>query len=82
MAALRIQPAAEISEDELLPEPEDLDALEDVELDPSLELSPIDGEDEPMTEPILDEPDLIEIQELFEPPGTELNPADDPEAGS
>ncbi len=82
-ASEMIEPAAELSEEELLPEPEDLDVLEDDELDLSLDLSSLDDADEPKTDPILDDPDLEVLDEdLFEQPGTDLHPREDPEAGS
>ncbi len=75
--------ASQGSLDELLPEPDDLDALEDIELDLSLELSTLEYDDEPKTDPILDEADLAGCDEdLFEPVGTELTPSDDLERGS
>ncbi|MFP8881746.1 MAG: hypothetical protein VCE43_20920, partial [Myxococcota bacterium] len=82
-ASETIEPTAEGSHDELLPEPEDLDALEDVELDLSLDLSSVDDADEAQTDPMLDEPDPVALdEEPFEQPGTELHPGGDPEAGS
>jgi len=78
-----IEPAAELTEEELLPDPDDLEVLEDVELDLSIDLTSLDDSDEPRTDPILDNDELELLdEELFEEPGTELNPREEPGTGS
>jgi molecular chaperone DnaK len=78
--------APEGPDEELLPEPDDLellDVLEDGEFDLSLEITDVDYDDEPKTDPMLDVADVGGLDDdLFEPVGTELTPSDDPEAGS